>query len=253
MFIKRYLIVNADDLGLSTGINEGIIKAYEEGVVTSASLMVRYQTAADAAAYARRNKELSVGIHVDLAEWIYKNGEWVQLYQMVDLNDIDAISTECFKQLDSFQQLMGEDPTHVDCHQHLHRHEPVRSVLVNMVNSLSVPLRDFNSSIRYCGDFYGQTSHGYPLPELISVDHLLKIIRALPEGITELGCHPSLKTDLDTIYCHERLKETEVLCDPQIKAAIIEEGIELCSFRNVIKDCASCGCFQNFSHNLSVS
>jgi predicted glycoside hydrolase/deacetylase ChbG (UPF0249 family) len=38
---KRLLIVNADDLGLSEGVNAGIAEAHERGIVTSASLMVR--------------------------------------------------------------------------------------------------------------------------------------------------------------------------------------------------------------------
>ncbi len=50
---KRYLIVNADDFGLSEGVNRGIIRAHEQGIVTSASLMVRGAAAAEAARYAR--------------------------------------------------------------------------------------------------------------------------------------------------------------------------------------------------------
>src|SRR4051794_16830036 len=47
----RYVIVNADDFGQSRGINRGIILAHEQGIVTSASLMVRWAAAAEAAAY----------------------------------------------------------------------------------------------------------------------------------------------------------------------------------------------------------
>src|SRR5437879_4472175 len=45
----RYLIVNADDFGRSPGVNRGIMSAYEHGIVTSASLMVRWPAAAEAA------------------------------------------------------------------------------------------------------------------------------------------------------------------------------------------------------------
>ena len=48
---KKYLIVNADDFGLSPGANRGIMGAHEHGIVTSASLMVRWPVAAEAAAY----------------------------------------------------------------------------------------------------------------------------------------------------------------------------------------------------------
>ena len=74
---KRYLIVNADDFGLSAGVNRGVIEAHERGIVTSASLMVRPPAAAEAAADARAYPELSLGLHVDLGEWSYREGEWV--------------------------------------------------------------------------------------------------------------------------------------------------------------------------------
>ncbi len=54
--MKRYLIVNADDFGLSFGVNQGIIEAFEHGIVTSTSLMVNWIGAAEAAAYARASK-----------------------------------------------------------------------------------------------------------------------------------------------------------------------------------------------------
>ena len=49
----RYLIVNADDFGLSPGVNRGVVQAHERGIVTSASLMVRQPAAGAAAACAR--------------------------------------------------------------------------------------------------------------------------------------------------------------------------------------------------------
>ena len=64
--VDRWVIVNADDFGRSRGVNRGIVEAHERGIVTSASLMVRWAAAADAAAYARMRPELSVGLHVDL-------------------------------------------------------------------------------------------------------------------------------------------------------------------------------------------
>ena len=70
--MKRFLIVNADDFGLSAGVNQGIIEAHERGVVTSASLMVRWPAAVAAAAYARSHPQLAVGLHVDLGEWAYR-------------------------------------------------------------------------------------------------------------------------------------------------------------------------------------
>ena len=71
----RRLIVNADDFGQTAGINEGIIQCSERGIVTSASLMVRWPSARAATEYARAAPALSVGLHIDLGEWAYRNGE----------------------------------------------------------------------------------------------------------------------------------------------------------------------------------
>ncbi|MDP2726767.1 MAG: ChbG/HpnK family deacetylase, partial [Dehalococcoidia bacterium] len=62
----RWLIINADDLGLSPGVNTGIIEAHRQGVVTSASLMANLPGTAEAAVMARENPELGVGLHLNL-------------------------------------------------------------------------------------------------------------------------------------------------------------------------------------------
>ena len=74
MVSTRYLIVNADDFGQSHGVNRGIMQAHRRGIVTSASLMVRWLAASEAAAYAREHPSLSLGLHVDLGEKIFPLG-----------------------------------------------------------------------------------------------------------------------------------------------------------------------------------
>jgi predicted glycoside hydrolase/deacetylase ChbG (UPF0249 family) len=83
------------------------------------------------------------------------------------------------------------------------------------------------------GTFYGQTDEGAPLPDHITVDALLGILRALPNRITELACHPGIGLDLVSMYGREREQEVRVLCDPRIRAAIVAQNITLCSFHNV--------------------
>src|SRR6185312_13088245 len=79
--MSQRLIVNADDYGRSAGINRGIATAHEQGIVTSASLMVRWPDAEQAARYARERPALSVGLHVDLGEWTYQDGNgWLPVY-----------------------------------------------------------------------------------------------------------------------------------------------------------------------------
>ena len=90
----RFAIVNADDFGLTSGVNRGIIEAHEHGIVTSASLMVRYTAAKEAADYARSRANFSIGLHVDLGEWRYANGEWRAAYQVVSADDAAAVRAE---------------------------------------------------------------------------------------------------------------------------------------------------------------
>ena len=226
----RSLVVNADDFGRSSGINRGIITAHQYGIVTSASLMVRWPASAEAADYARQHPELSLGLHLDLGEWVYRRGEWTRLYEVVADNEPTAVSDEVVRQLALFRRLVGRDPTHFDSHQHVHREEPARSIVRRVARDLRVPLRDCSRKVRYCGDFYGQTDEGAPFPSGISLENLLRILANLQFGVTELGCHPGLGDDLASVYRHERAQEVRVLCDAQVRAALDEERIELRSF-----------------------
>jgi predicted glycoside hydrolase/deacetylase ChbG (UPF0249 family) len=232
---ETYLIVNADDFGLSAGVNRGIIEAHERGIVTSASLMVRGPAAAAAAAYGWQHPELSVGLHVDLGEWIYRDGEWLPLYEVARLSDAAAVEEVVSSQLTAFRRLVGRNPTHLDAHQHVHLREPARSMLLKVAREIGIPLRHLSPEICYCGDFYGQTTEGAPLPNAIGVSSLLAILAALPDGITELACHPGEEmNDLETMYQSERAREVKTLCDPRVRSAIRELDVDLCSFADVI-------------------
>jgi predicted glycoside hydrolase/deacetylase ChbG (UPF0249 family) len=207
-----------------------VIEAHGGGIVTSASLMVRWPAAADAAAYARGHQDLSIGLHVDLGEWFYREEAWLPAYEVVPTDDTAAVAEEAVRQIAAFRRLLGRDPTHLDAHQHVHLQEPVRSVLIELASELAVPLRHHDPRIRYNGDFYGQSGEGEPLPGAISVDALIDILAALPSGATELACHPGLDDELQSTYRSERVQELEVLCDPRVRATLLAEEIELCSF-----------------------
>lgn len=228
----RVLVVNADDLGRDDRINVGIARAHERGIVTSASLMVRWPAAAAAAAYAREHPALGVGLHLDLGEWRHggEAGGWPAVYEVVPLDDPAPVETEACAQLEAFRDLLGRDPTHLDSHQHVHLHEPVSTVAGELAAELGVPLRHRASGVAYCGDFYGQTREGGPCPEAITAEHLVQILEALPEGVTELACHPGDGGPDDDGYRQERRMELAALCDPRVHAAIERSGTELRSF-----------------------
>ena len=61
---NRFLVINADDFGMTANVNAAIRKAHREGILTSASLMVAEPGFADAVGIAKQNAALGVGLHV---------------------------------------------------------------------------------------------------------------------------------------------------------------------------------------------
>jgi predicted glycoside hydrolase/deacetylase ChbG (UPF0249 family) len=219
---ERRLVVNADDFGLSTGVNAGVLRAHREGIVTSASLMVRAPAAEHAVAAAASHPELGVGLHVDLGEWSQDAaGEWHARYIVVDTADEAAVVAELDEQVDRFRELVGRDPTHMDSHQHVHRAEPVRSAMGALAKRLRIPLRH-HGRVRYCGAFYGAGAVGAAA--------LVSLIDALPDGATELSCHPAAAVHPRWDYAHERRTELASLCHPSVRDAVERAGVRLCSF-----------------------
>jgi hypothetical protein len=104
--------------------------------------------------------------------------------------------------------------------------------LVGGISRTTIPLRPHDPRIRYCGDFYGQTGEGEPLPGAISADGLIGILTALLPGLMELACHQGSDDELQSTYRSERMQELRVLCDPRVRAALLAVGIELRSFGN---------------------
>jgi chitin disaccharide deacetylase len=226
----KELIVNGDDFGRSLGINTGILQCHDEGILTSASLMTLWPASAAAAAAAKARPELSIGLHVDLGEWIYADDLWKATYIRAPLDDEQAVRAEVQRQLLAFRRMLDREPTHLDSHQHVHRSEPVKTILAETAAAIGIPLRHFAPAIRYCGSFFGQSNDGVQHLDAISVEALAEIIGSLLPGATELACHPGYPRDVATAYRVERELEIGSLCDRRIRCAIDENGVELRSF-----------------------
>lgn len=226
---QRWLIVNADDLGLSAGTNRGIFHAHEHGIVTSASLMVRRAAAREAVEISSCFPRLSLGLHVDLGDWSWRDGQHRQTNPVVSPADVAGVEAEIRRQLERFEQLIGRGPTHLDSHQHVHRDPLLRPVFRKIAGRLKVPLRNFNPHVAFCGDFYGQ-DNGRPRADWVAPANLCRLIQQLPPGVTELACHPGLDAELDSDYREQRPQEVQTLCHPAVRAELERGGILLRSF-----------------------
>jgi predicted glycoside hydrolase/deacetylase ChbG (UPF0249 family) len=226
--MPKYLIINADDFGYARGVNAGIIAAHRHGIVLSTSLMVDAPLAVEAATLARQHPPLGVGLHFAVTD---QNGP------LVDLLSVAAVESELHRQYQRCCELLGHPPTHLDSHHHIHLRRELKPLFVAWAEEQSLPVRCLGS-VHYNGGFYGQGYDDqwrpYPTPELIGVDNLKKILRSLPEGVTELMCHPAyLSSDLESSYAVERQIELTTLLDTGIFRLIQELGIVLTNFAEI--------------------
>lgn len=149
------LIVNADDFGLTTGVNQAIIACHQAGSVSSATLIVNMQASEDAAALAKSNPDLGVGLHFNLTL-----GSPVSQVQGLPLDDRgqfrprsacakaiisgrvsrEAIAAEFSAQLARFRSF-GIPMSHVDSHQHIHMLPRVYDVVADICRVEGIPLR----------------------------------------------------------------------------------------------------------------
>jgi hopanoid biosynthesis associated protein HpnK len=133
----KNLIVNADDLGWTEGVNRGIAEAHRNGIVTSTSLLANGAAFASGVELARSTPGLGVGVHLNLSD-----GEPVAPPELVAtlLNDkgefaggpealllrmakrdvaVREAEQEWEAQIEKVKEA-GIQPTHLDGHKHVH-------------------------------------------------------------------------------------------------------------------------------------
>jgi len=222
---RKLVIFNADDFGYSRGVNRGITVAHERGVVTSASLMVNAPATEEAVELARRHPRLSVGLHVNFTN---------EAEALFDLESRELCRQELRAQYDRFLALMGERPTHLDSHQHVHRHPMRRALFGELGEETGVPMRDA-CGVTFKGGFYGQWEYGVSDPEKVSLDALMRILSGeIGEGVFELSCHPGYyDPTLTAVYHKDRELELRTLLDPRLPRLIEDLGIQVISYRDL--------------------
>ena len=218
---SKNLVVNADDFGLSTGVNRAIVDCHARGIVTSTSLMVRRPQAIEAVALAHGHPRLSLGLHWDFCA----DGAGM------DPTDHAQIREEFARQLDLFVSLTGRLPTHVDSEQHFHREHGLLPLFEELVAPLKVPLRH-TGQVRYVSGFYAQWEYKVTRLEYVELPALERLLReGVGEGWTELSCHPGYVTaDYRSDYYAEREVEVRTLTAPSLRTTLAELGIRLASY-----------------------
>jgi hopanoid biosynthesis associated protein HpnK len=143
----RRLVVNADDFGRSHSINEAVIRAHREGILTTASLMVNERGTAEAVELARENPQLGVGLHltllcghsaltaeelpglVDGSQRFKENPVRVGMEYFFKRNLKEQLRAEINAQLERFHATRLR-LDHVNGHLHLHLHPVIFKILM---------------------------------------------------------------------------------------------------------------------------
>jgi hopanoid biosynthesis associated protein HpnK len=142
----KQLILNADDFGLTRGVNEGIIRAHREGVLTSTTLMAGGAAFEDAVERAKANPGLAVGCHLvlvgghaisprkeipSLADEAGRLPETLPGFVARVSSGrvpVEEIEREMRAQIEKLRAA-GIEPTHLDTHKHTHAHPAVMEAL----------------------------------------------------------------------------------------------------------------------------
>lgn len=155
--MTMYLIVNADDFGLTSGVNKGILDCHRAGSVSSASLMVNTSAVLEAVEIARAYPALGVGLHFNLTlgrplnstaavrslvgtDGCFFTRSRCEQRLMLGLLAREDIEREFHAQVERFRS-SGMRMTHIDSHQHVHLFPQVFDILADYCRVNDVPLR----------------------------------------------------------------------------------------------------------------
>jgi len=174
---KRRLIVNADDFGLSRSVNEAVIRAHRDGILTSASVMVNEPACDEAVKLAKENPKLGVGLHITLLMGhsalpagkipglVNNRGEFSDspvstgMKYFFDSSLREQLRAEIRAQFEKFRAT-GLPLDHVNGHLHFHLHPVVFKILMEDSDTLGI------SHLRLTRDCFSRsrrTSHGHLL------------------------------------------------------------------------------------------
>lgn len=280
----KCLIVNADDFGLTAGVNRAIIEAHTRGIVTSATLMANMPAFDDAAQLAKEHPSLGIGLHFNITQGrpvadaslvsnlLDERGEFLGTTTSLVRRTfagrlrIEEVVIELRAQIEKALNASVR-LTHVDSHKHSHALPQVCRAIARTINEYGVgamrlPRERWRFNARANSfKLLGQSAGAFALSHLcrasetalrqsnvkttaafFGVTHtgfwdkrwLIDLIERLPDGASELMCHPGYDDDelggVKTRLRASRVNELRLLTDPDVAAKLKEQGVRLINF-----------------------
>jgi predicted glycoside hydrolase/deacetylase ChbG (UPF0249 family) len=260
----KYLIANADDFGFTRDVNEGIVHAHRQGILSATTLMATGAAFDHAVALARQNPSLDVGVHLVLVGGDGFPPTVAQLIPQIVRGRI-RIYDELVAQVRKVQAA-GIRATHLDTHKHTHLLPPVLDAVARISAEFGIPWvrRPFDLPLHAGSVPWGRqavsrvlgfararfhrvltgygcrtTDHfaGFQITGNYDAAELARLVRHLPEGVTELMCHPGFCTQelqaARTRLKESRRRELDALTSREVRDAVEQCGIQLASYRDL--------------------
>ncbi len=265
--------MNADDFGFTRDVNQGIVEAHRRGILTATTLMANGGAFEDAVRLARENPTLDIGCHLVLvggkslaAPGTALPASVPRLLMAIAARKIHLYD-ECAAQVRAILAA-GIALTHLDTHKHTHLAPPVLEAVGRIAeefkirwvrrpfdlpitsarsgaswltratsDSLRVVRRRFQAALVRHGCRTTDHFAGFQITGRMETGGLARLLLALPEGLTELMCHPGNLGDelrqARTRLKESRARELAALIAPETRQAIADAGIELINYRKL--------------------
>ena len=263
--MQRTLVVNADDLGLTVGVNNGIFETHDRGILTSASLMANAPATVNAILHLRSRPTLGIGVHLTLVDGapmhlpdrvptlLRDDGRFYPSWKpfivacLMGRISMGEVELELTGQIERVID-EGIRPTHLDAHKHVHMYPPVFAIVTRLAEHFRIPvvrvpyegtLADVPLALWSYQDYRIAASHGIRSPQFIgramtgtmTAGSLTTALRQLGPGHTELMVHPGYVDDalrqMPTRLLQSRSEEAALLTSQEIAGVLAAERIRL--------------------------